>query len=442
MRRSDRARAPSLASRWLATGRMGPPTIFLMALPSGLTQLLLIALAAWAGAYARVAISPLQEVLRGALHLTDGEISVLQGPALALPYVVLAAPIGFMVDRGSRAKLLVAVTALVLAASVLSAVAPNFAILLLARSLVGVSALAINPLALSLIADRFTPQARGRATMAMAVGQFAGMAAAFAFGGKLALLGAGAAGYRSTMLWLCLPLAPVVVLMLAVRDPPRSGAAIINPSLRQAWSELGQFRPVIGPLLVAVSAAELALGAVWVWTAPALERNLHAPPDQLGGLMATGLLVSGVLGPLLGGALADLCQRWGGPRRTLLVSSGLGCLACPAGLYAMMPTTALAGLLLIGFMIILAAVAVTGSVAFTIVLPNELRGLCVSVLGAAGVLVAGVAPLLVTAVSSAIGGPLMLNRALSLVVVGASMTGAIAFAVSAAHYRPIYRRGG
>src|SRR5262245_38698972 len=82
---------------------MGPPRIL---------QLSLLTLAALAGSYARITLGPLQETMRLALGLSDNHMAVLQGPALALPMVIAAIPLGLLIDRYSRVRLLFVLTAL------------------------------------------------------------------------------------------------------------------------------------------------------------------------------------------------------------------------------------------------------------------------------------------------------------------------------------------
>jgi len=71
-------------------------------------QMLLLTIAAMAGSYARVTFGPLQEAIRTTLQLTDNQIAVLQGLALAVPLMVLTIPLGLAIDRYSRIRLILA----------------------------------------------------------------------------------------------------------------------------------------------------------------------------------------------------------------------------------------------------------------------------------------------------------------------------------------------
>src|SRR5580692_1069041 len=102
------------------------------------------------------------------------------------------------------------------------------------------------------------------------------------------------------------------------------------------------------------------------------------PPDKVGALMGAVLLISGVLGPIVGGSLADACQRVGGPRRTIAVIGLMTLVSIPAGLFPIAPSALSASIPLVIFLTIGAAISVTVTTLFTIVIPNELRGLCMA----------------------------------------------------------------
>ena len=393
--------------------------------------MLLLTVAASAGAYARTTVGPLQETMRVALALSDNQIALLQGPALAVPMVICAVPLGLVIDRYSRAYLLLFLAVLEITGNVLTALASRFAFLFGARCLIGLTAFAIAPVAMSLLADLYAPAQRGRATMVMALGQVGGVSAAFALGGALlAMADARLDGWRWVMFWMTGPLIAVLFAMLAMREPPRTERGTKNPSVRQAFTELWGYRAVIAPLLAGVVIEQISAGAALVWAAPALARNFGLAPARIGGIIGTAWLVSGAVGAIGGGLLADLCQRTGGPRRTMYALSALSLLSIPACLFALMPGTPSASVLLSLLISLGAVVAVTAAALSTVVIPNELRGLSMTVLAAAGLLVGlGLAPVSVSFLSNAIGGPSRIGEALALVGTAASVLSATVFAV-------------
>jgi predicted MFS family arabinose efflux permease len=399
--------------------------------PGRLSQLLLLAAAMAAGGYVRTALSPLQEAMRLALSLTDNQMAVLQGPIIGVPVTLAAIPLGLLVDRCSRIRLLGALMAASVLGTLFTAFVSDFSLLLVARGIAGIAGVSVIPVVFSLLADLYPAAQRGRVTTVIVIGQVAGNAAAFSLGGLLlAMAGSTPDGWRFAMLWMVAPLVSIALLTLALREPPRTGLAIGNPSMRQIWSELRHYRAVISVLVVGVVLVETAVGAMLIWGAPMLSRNFDLPPDDVGSIMAVGMLVSGILGPLLGGGLADLGHRRGGPRRTTAVLCWLSLLSVPPGMFAFVPGVAIASVLLVTAMTMMLAIAVMGMTLFTIVIPNELRGLCMSVLMAAILFFAlAVAPLAVSLLSGAIGGAAMIGVSLSIICVTTGFGAALTFAL-------------
>jgi MFS family permease len=355
----------------------------------------------------------------------------LQGPAMALPLLLTTVPLGLAIDRYSRVRLLVALTVLNLIASAATALISSFALLFMARCVVGAMGFAMLPIALSLLSDLYPPDQRGRATTIVSVSQLGGSSAAFALGGVLlSMTGSGREGWRHAMLWLAGPLILVVVVTCGMREPARTGQSIKNPSVSRAWRELWDYRRTIGPLMFGMAMLETGLGGALIWAAPMLSRRFALAPDRVGAIMAMALLVSGAAGPILGGVIADLCQRSGGPGRITAVLSVLAFFTVPAALFAVTPGVGPAGAVLVLFMTFIAASVVMATTLFTTIVPNELRGLCVSVSVAVNVMFAiGIAPPIVSALSGVIGGPAMIGKALSLVCLCTSLLAAAAFSV-------------
>jgi MFS family permease len=397
---------------------------------SRVVQLLLVGTSATAAVYARTAVGPLQETIRRALAFNDNQMAMLQGFAVALPVIIAVIPLGLLVDRFSRVRLLFIFTLLNLIGSVLTACASSFALLFAARCLVGLTATATVTAAYSLLADLCSETQRGRATMLLAVGQYGAMSAAFALGGMLlAVIGTGPNAWRWAMLYLITPLIPVVLSILAMREPLRAESVLTQPSMRDIGAVLWRYRAVVGPLLMGVVLAEVPLGAALTWGAPALARGFDLPPDRVGAIMAVGLLVSGVVGPVVGGTLADIGQRFGGPGRTLSVLSGLALLVIPASLFGYVSDATLASILLIVFLAIGSAMGVMGTTLFTIAIPNELRGLCIAALFSLCLFFSvGLAPVMVSLLSDAMGGPTMVGKALAIVGAIASILASATFA--------------
>ena len=402
-------------------------------------QLLLLAAAVWAITYARVSLGPLQEALRVDLGLTDNEIALVQGPALALPMALASIPLGLIVDRYSRVRLFLFSVALSVVATVLTAIAPNLSVLVVARGLLGFGVAAVLVGAYSLVADLYPPAQRGRATTIVALGEIGGAPAAFALGGALLVMagplasldfGSRTGGWRWALLWMSGPLAIVALLMAGLREPPRTDIVVQHPRLRDIAEELWRYRTVVAPLLFARVMVWIADGAVFVWAAPTFARRFALAQDRIGAIIGGALLISGILGPIIGGPLADLCQRTGGPQRTATILAVVALLSVPAGLFAVVPNPTLAGLMLTAFLTLGFAFGTAAMTLGTVVIPGEVRGLFLAAsVTVAALFSTGVAPVAISLLSRTLGGTTMIGHALAWVCALTSLLGALIFAL-------------
>lgn len=394
-----------------------------------LAQLGLLAMAMAIGGYVRTAISPLQETMRIAMALSDNQMAILQGTAVGVPVTLAAIPLGLLIDRITRIRLLQMLIMTSLAASLLTAIAESFFLLLAARAVAGVTGLGVLPVVFSIIADLYEPAKRGRATTVIIIGQVIGNSAAFALGGwLLARSGVDDAGWRTAMLWLSAPIAVGLVATLLLVEPQRRGQKEAHPTLRVVWRELKAYRSIVGLLSTGVILVETGIGAILIWGAPMLSRRFALPPDQVGAILAMAMLVSGILGPIVGGTVADLCQRRGGPRQTGTALILLAILSAPLSLFAFADSVLAVSILLVCDLTLLLAAAVAGMALFTVVIPNELRGLCMSMLIAAILLFSlAVAPPVVSLAAQALGGEAWIGAALSIVSAVASLSASIIF---------------
>jgi predicted MFS family arabinose efflux permease len=394
-------------------------------------QLLLVTAAVSAAAYAVTTLGPLQEAIRIALVLSDNQMALLQGPTRALPLMVCAVPLGLFIDRHSRVRLLFGFALLIVAASIGTALTTHFVLLLALRCLVGLGWAATLIASISFAADLYAPAERGRATMVMGVGQVGGASAAFWLGGPLlAAFGPAPSAWQVSMFWLTCPLALVTLSLMMLREPPRTGIAIRSSSAWLAFGNLWRYRAVIAPLLGGLVVVDIAFGAAYIWAAPVFSRQFGLSPDRVGAIMGMILLLSGLLGPITGGILADLCQRAGGPRRTIAVLCGLAFLSVPLGLFAVATRVMIASTVLVVFLTIVPAISLMTTTLCTIVIPKELHGLGIALLNAASVCFGYVlAPLAVSVLSGAIGGPSAIGKAVSVVCVTTSALGGAIFAL-------------
>ena len=108
----------------------------------------------------RTILSLLIDPIKADLHLSDTQIALLQGLAFGLFYTVMGMPLGWLVDRTSRRRVVaIGVTTWCLATAACG-LAGNFWHLFLARMGVGAGEASLSPAAISMIGDSFPAERR------------------------------------------------------------------------------------------------------------------------------------------------------------------------------------------------------------------------------------------------------------------------------------------
>lgn len=399
----------------------------------------LITLAVFTGTAARYVLSPMQELVKADLGLGDNQVALLQGMAIALPTALMSIPVGRLVDRASRTRLLVALALLCGVGSLLTALADSFGTAFLARMLVCAAVVAAQPAALSLVSDLTEPEGRGRMITLTSMGQAFGATAAYMLAGellsalpKLVPGGwlAGLAPWRLVQLAFALASFAAMAALLALREPARQEAgaledeAGLGPTLRALWD----FRRLLLPLAAGMVSIGMADAAAGIWAVPILSRSHHQSPADFGAWLGMLNLGSSVIGAVIGGLAADFGQRGRGQAGALLGAVAGAVLSVPAGLFPLMPNVAgfavLLGLLLAAG----ACVNIAATSAVMVLLPNRLRGMCISVLVAViGLVAFGVAPLLVSLSARSLAQDGGLTLPLAVVGVATSLAAVAAF---------------
>ena len=404
---------------------------FARALPA----LLLLALMMASGNVAFGVFPVVQEGAKAELGLSDVQLGLLQGLATSIPLALVSIPFGLLVDKVHRVRLLAATAMVWTAGTLLTAWAPDVATLFAARVLAGLGANVSTTIAISIVADLTMPAVRGRSLLLLTIGKFAGNALAFALGGWLLGRYAGAGGWRAVHATLGIASAALILPLLLLREPARQEvAAGAGAPVRVVAAELWARRAFLLPLFLGQTGALMADAAAVVWASPVLQRVYGVAPAEFAGWMGGIVFLASIAGALIGGVAADLgnrSARRGGLLVGAVVAAGV---AVPAALFPIMPGTAGFGTAL---GVLLFGGTITGLVtatAIAVLLPNELRGLCIGAFIAFGGLIAfGLSPVLVTGTSRWLGGEGQLGNALALVGLIVSIMAVTGFFVAMRH---------
>lgn len=377
------------------------------------------------------------EPVKTELALSDIEIGSIQGLAYGLSFGLCAIPIGLLIDRVNRTRLLSWAMVVWSVAMVVAGFAQNFTTLFACECVLGATSAALLPASVSLISDLVPPSGRSAATGIFAAGEALGMAVGYFAGGLLFdwLTQGGGEGpmwfvhltpWRAIYILFAAIGALMIPLLYALCEPLRKEVLQTATGLRSAARELRVFRSFLVPLYIGYALEIIAVTAILAWLAPALMRLDHQTPGQFGGWLGLTLSVGGITGAALGGKLAELSRRHG---RSIMLPAAVATLVlAPCTLLALTPNLFWLGAMLAVAVIATAIVGVTQAAAIAIYIPNELRGLAlgIGVLAGAG-LGRALAPGGVGMLTEFLGRPEGLGYAVALVGLPSALLGAALF---------------
>jgi MFS family permease len=398
----------------------------------------LLALTLFMGTAAKVVLSPLQELVSTELGMSDNEIGLVQGLALAVPLALLSVPLGRLVDATNRVRLLIGMALVCALGSAITAFAHSFGMIFAARMLVGTSVAGAVTAAVSLASDMSDPGSRGRTMMLLGLGQACGAAATFALVGTLIgwlphvlpdwTARSQIAPWRLVQLTFAAAMLVAALALVALREPARHEAGAAGGGVRAALKELWNYRRLMVPMLVGMSTIGMADAAASIWAVPVLTRVFHQQPADFGNWMSLAFLLSGIVGTAIGGYLSDFGQRLAGRGGILLGAVVGAALSVPAALFPIMPDVVGFGAM---FALLLTAGAVTGiasTAAVAVLVPNELRGISISIFNAFALLLSyGVAPSIVSLGAGLLGRDGDIVMPLTGVGLATSIVGVLAF---------------
>ncbi len=320
-----------------------------------------LAVAALTAAYVlsftdRQILSLLVPAIQHDLGLSDFKISLLQGLAFGAFYTLLGLPLGWLADRSSRRAIIATSSILWSGMTAACGLAQTYLQLFLARAGVGVGEAALNPAALSILADYFPPPRRTLPiSVYVASGSLGGGLALIIGGGVIAWaqrLGAGRFGMPGAphgWQWVFMLVGGVglilPILFFFVQEPKRHG--VRSREEAPHGGELLAFVRANGSLLLRFIGgfalfSTLVYGLI-SWAPTFFIRRFGWSAADVGLRYGAVYLVAGVLGSLAGGWFAGRLRAAGHADATLrTVALGAGGIIIPALLFPQMPTPNLA----------------------------------------------------------------------------------------------------
>lgn len=255
----------------------------------------------YADRYTLPAIAPL---LAAAIGLSDAQLGLL-GTAFLLIYAVAAPPLGGLADRRSRTKVIGGGVALWSVATALTALCRTFPQLFAVRSLLGIGEAAYFPAANSLLADAFPQQRRARVMAWWGTATPIGIFVGFGAGGTVAQH----FGWPAAFLLVGLPGLILSALAVGAREPGRgAGEGLAAAQTPRDEGPIGVRLLRIRTLRFAIAAQVFAffvLGGLSFWVTTYLVRHYHLTTGAASLIVGGLFVVSGAVGTVGGGYLAD-----------------------------------------------------------------------------------------------------------------------------------------
>lgn len=278
--------------------------------------------------------------IKDEFQVSDTAMGLLSGLAFTLFYSVLGVPFARYADRANRRNFVAYCCGAWSVMTALCGMAVGYWTLALARVGVAVGEAGGTPPSLSMVADHYPKDRRGRAMSVYMLGPQLGIILGLALGGWIA----HHYGWRAAFLWMAVPGLLAATLLRFTGVEPRRGQWDVEAGQPRRDAQ-ESFRDVLRDLwrssaFTRITIAGLMLGfagyGIGIWTPSFLVRSHGMSLKDAGAVMGLIGGLAAVVGSLTAGWLSDrLAKR---DARWRLGVPILGCLvALPAGLafYAM-----------------------------------------------------------------------------------------------------------
>lgn len=364
----------------------------------------------------RLIVSLLIDDIRGDMHISDVQISLLIGFAFAIFFGFVALPAARIADNGNRRNLIVAGVLIWSCMTAASAFASTFSTLIVCRIGVAIGEAVLVPAGLSIISDLFAREERSRPTGLFLSAGMLGATGAFVVGAAaIDLITASPpwlqpvlAIFRPWQLTFLVVGLPGILLGLifacTVKEPPRSVTSSgQNPmSLREVVSYLFAQRRLYGCLFFGVALLMPVNFGIVAWFPTFLVRAFGWTPSEAGYALGSMGMLTSVGGTLLLPWCADVLSKRG--VQDALVRVAL--FACLVGGALMIVALNLSQprfmiSLMVPALTLIGGLAALPSIAVQLISPNRMRGQLVALYGLTVALVGlGAGPTLVAVLST------------------------------------------
>lgn len=396
------------------------------------------------------------EEIKADLLITDFQFSLLTGLAFTLFLSLSGIPVGMLLDRRSRAKIIAVGMFVWSLATSFTGLSKSFAHIFLARMALGVGESGVAPGVSSMVADMFIGKKLARAMATISIGFVMGSGTAMIIGGALAgwfghdsqttlpLLGTFSA-WQMVFLVLGIPgllLAPV--LFFFVEDPPRKRVLLDaqGEKAKSNYFELLRFiwahRTTVSLKFGGYICLSLANSGLAAWMPAHMLRVFNVSVSKTGVALGLTQIVLSIAAVLFAALWVDRRLESGrldaAPRMS---RNALLCALVPLLAFSLMPTFVLSVVAVILAHTLMSTAYSIASTSNNMFAPNQYRAqytvtflLLASLIGGAG------GPTVVALLNDALfADPKMIGRSAAIVGAVALALGATLLTLSLKHYR-------
>lgn len=339
----------------------------------------------------RQVLNLLVEPIKADFGLSDTKLSLLQGLAFTLSYVLMSPVFGRWTDVGNRRNILMFGVVLWSMGTACCGLARSFWQLFAARFAVGGAEACLTPACWSIISDSFPPRRIPRAFSIYMMGPYLGGGLALIFGGILldrvgtwdltaVPLLAAMEPWQLVFVLVGTPGIVVALLLCFVREPARHGLApgdkIEQTDMAAVRRGFVERRTFYATFYTGMSLVVIALYGFPAWMPAVMMRQFGATPAQVGVDYGILVLVCGSVGVLTGPWLAARLAARGRRDALLMVPFACALLLVPtAG--ALFFVTSYTGALAVGAVaaLLYSIPQALASSALQLATPNRMRGM-------------------------------------------------------------------
>lgn len=378
--------------------------------------------------------------VRHDLGITEIQIALLQGFAFAIFYVTVGLPLGVVADMVNRRALLIGGIIVWSLATMGGGLARGFGDMFASRLFIGVGEAVLGPCAVTMIADMFAPNRRGR-PMALYV---LGSMVAYGLGSlvcgyilQIAPQGAfdfiaplrGVTAWRIAFIVVGALGLLVACLMVFLHEPKRQSVKTMASEQTALKATLTHFRthyrvlvPMYGTVAMFAMGGAMASG----WGAALLSRSFGFAPATAGQHLGVAQIAWALVGAGLASVLVDYVARRAGVAGKLKLAGILALVGIPSCTAILATGGDVAAIMVSEIMFVSAVFGTTMLSVFADVMPARSRGTSVALYAFVMTMIGGsLGPLIVAYLTQHVfGDPSSLGLSMAL-------AGSVAMACSA-----------